>query len=327
MHCPACEKLTELELGEAPGVSSVRASLARQTVEITGDFADGSLEAIMGEFDPLLKKHGFSLSLEPALSRVKWSEFTVAAPVALMLVAFFIFAQKMGLGKLIGSSETGYGMAFLVGVIASLSSCMAIVGGLVLSLSAYYAQKGEKARPQMLFHAGRLISFFVLGGVAGSAGSVFRPGPLTQLILGLLVGGVMIFMGLRLLDIFHWTKRWQLALPRALGDRVHAMQGRRTAITPFLLGAFTFFLPCGFTQSMQLYTLTTGHFLAGALTMFCFALGTLPVLAALSFSPLGTEGREKSGVFFKAAGLLVVFFWPLRYFEQSGWLRFDSTVS
>src|SRR5471032_2507556 len=90
MHCTACEKLTELELGEAPGVSSVRASLARHTVEITGDFADRSPEAIMGELDPLLKKHDFSLSMEPASSPVKWSEFTVAAPVALGLIGLFI---------------------------------------------------------------------------------------------------------------------------------------------------------------------------------------------------------------------------------------------
>jgi len=77
---------------------------------------------------------------------------------------------------------------------------------------------------------------------------------------------------------------------------------------PLVLGAATFFLPCGFTQSMQLYTLTTGSFLAGALTMFSFALGTLPVLALLSFSTLGARGRRPSGVFFKTAGLLVVFF-------------------
>jgi len=308
MHCAACEKLTELELREVPGVSSVRASLARQSVEIAGDFDDKAIEDIIREFDPLLKKHGFSLSSEPPQSVVKWGEFAAAAPVALILITLFILAQKIGLSKFITSSEMGYGMAFGVGVIASVSSCMAIVGGLVLSMSAYYAQKGEKARPQLLFHAGRLISFFVLGGMAGSLGSVFQPGPLVVMLLGLLVSGVMIVMGLHLLDIFHWTKRWQLALPRSVGERIHALQGRRAAFMPFLLGATTFFLPCGFTQSMQLYTLTTGHFLTGALTMFCFALGTLPVLALLSFSPAATQGREKSGVFFKAAGLLVIFF-------------------
>ncbi|MBP6911491.1 sulfite exporter TauE/SafE family protein [Patescibacteria group bacterium] len=48
------------------------------------------------------------------------------------------------------------------------------------------------------------------------------------------------------------------------------------------MGIGTFFLPCGFTQSMQVYTLSTGSFLAGGLTMLSFALGTLPMLLLLS---------------------------------------------
>jgi sulfite exporter TauE/SafE/copper chaperone CopZ len=308
MHCAACEKLAELELSEAPGVVSARASLVRQTVEITGDFADGSCDNIILQLNPLLKKHGFSISQEPIRPSVQWSEFVLAAPLAIILMAAFVFAQTIGLGKLITSSEMSYGLAFLVGVIASVSSCMAIVGGLVLSLSAYYAQKGDKVRPQVFFHAGRLISFFGLGGVAGVAGSVFQPSALTMMLLGLVVGGVMVVMGLRLLEVFHWAKKAHFALPRVFSDWIHELKDKRAAMVPFLLGAATFFLPCGFTQSMQLYTLTTAHFLTGALTMFSFALGTFPVLALLSFSTLGTHGREKSGVFFKTTGLLVIFF-------------------
>jgi len=42
--------------------------------------------------------------------------------------------------------------------------------------------------------------------------------------------------------------------------------------------------------------------------MFAFALGTLPVLSLLSFSSLGIHKKAHSGVFFKAAGLVVIFF-------------------
>jgi sulfite exporter TauE/SafE len=46
----------------------------------------------------------------------------------------------------------------------------------------------------------------------------------------------------------------------------------------------------------------------GALTMFVYAIGTLPVLALLSFSSLGIHKKAQSGVFFKTAGLIVIFF-------------------
>ena len=87
----------------------------------------------------------------------------------------------------------------------------------------------------------------------------------------------------------------------------HRVTGRWT-FTPLLVGVATFFLPCGFTQSMQLYTLTTGSFLQGGLTMLAFALGTLPVLALMSFSSFSVQTSGKKGIFFKTAGLIVILF-------------------
>ena len=59
---------------------------------------------------------------------------------------------------------------------------------------------------------------------------------------------------------------------------------------------------------MQLYTLTTGTFLKGGLTMLVFALGTLPVLALISFSSFSIQNSSKAGIFFKSAGLIVIMF-------------------
>ena len=59
---------------------------------------------------------------------------------------------------------------------------------------------------------------------------------------------------------------------------------------------------------MQIYSLTTGSFLSGALTMFVFALGTLPVLALISFSSFRIEQSTKKELFFKTAGLVVILF-------------------
>jgi sulfite exporter TauE/SafE len=44
------------------------------------------------------------------------------------------------------------------------------------------------------------------------------------------------------------------------------------------------------------------------LTMLSFALGTLPVLALISFSSFSIQKSSKSGVFFKSAGLIVILF-------------------
>lgn len=308
MHCNSCVLLTESELKELPNISYVKSSLKNNSVEIEGDFGDKVPEQIIEELTIILKPHGYTLSLEKQKRDKKWSDFKIAIPVALLFIALFIILQKIGLVNLINTSKITYGTAFAVGIVASLSTCMAVVGGLVLSMSATFAEVGDKVKPQILFHVGRLASFFILGGVIGALGSVFTLKTGATFGLGLFIGIVMLIMGINLLDIWGSTKKLQLSMPKFISKRAFSISKLNHSLTPLLVGIATFFLPCGFTQSMQIYTLSTGNFMSGALTMFAFALGTLPVLALVSFSSFSIKDSKKSGIFFKSAGLIVILF-------------------
>lgn len=308
MHCESCVLLTESELSEHPRISSVTTSLTTRSVEIFGDFENLPHKDIAKELSGLLKKHGYVISTEPEKKSVLWNEFFIAIPIALLFGLFFIMLQKLGIVNLVNTNQVTYGTAFVIGIIASLSTCMAVVGGLVLSMSATFALEGDKVRPQVLFHLGRIAAFFILGGVIGVLGSVFQIGALGTFLIGVSVGLVMLILGVNLLDIFHWTKKLQPAMPKFLTKKTSSLTTLNHSLTPVLIGIATFFLPCGFTQSMQIYTLSTGSFLQGGLTMFTFALGTLPVLALLSFSSWSMTGSTYAGVFYKTAGLIVILF-------------------
>ncbi|OHA45833.1 MAG: hypothetical protein A2541_01435 [Candidatus Taylorbacteria bacterium RIFOXYD2_FULL_36_9] len=308
LHCNSCVILTESELKDLPGVISVKTSLKENNLEIVGEFGDKIPEQIINDLNEKLKVHGYSLSLEKQIKQIDWSDFKIAVPIALVFVALFITLQKMGIINLITASEVSYGTAFIIGLIASVSTCMAVVGGLVLSMSANFAKEGDKVRPQILFHLGRLVSFFLLGGVIGILGSSFELGGTGTFILSFIVAVVLLILGLNLLDIFPWAKKLQPTIPNFIGKRMHGVKNLNHTLTPLLVGIITFFLPCGFTQSMQIYALSTGSFWTGALVMSSFALGTLPVLALLSFSSLGIHKKAQSGIFFKTAGLVVIFF-------------------
>jgi sulfite exporter TauE/SafE len=313
--------LTESELAEHPKVSSAKTSLETRSVEVRGDFGDMSPESLAKELSALLSQH--VLSVKKVDEDVKWEEFMIAVPIALGFAFLFVFLQKLGLVNLVNTGNVTYGTAFLIGVIASLSTCMAVVGGLVLSLSATFAKEGDKIRPQLLFHIGRISSFFVLGGVIGVVGSAFRLGTLGTFALGLLIGVVMLILGINLLDVFPWMKRLQPSMPKVLSQKALNISKFTHALTPVLVGIATFFLPCGFTQSMQIYALGTGSFLKGALTMLAFALGTFPVLALVSFSSFSMKDDSRAGVFFKSAGLIVMMFAVfniLTSFVAIGWI-------
>lgn len=308
MHCNACPILIEGELMDLPNIESAKASLKYRHVEIVGEFGESADEEVADHMTELLKKHGYSLSKEKQKNKVTWSDFKFAIPIAGVFIAIFILLQELGLVNLTTSSDVSYSTAFLIGVIASLSSCMAVVGGLVLSVSANYAKEGDKVRPQLLFHLGRMVSFFVLGGVIGALGSTFQLSGTGTFVLSLLVALILIVLGFNLLDIMPWTKKLQPTLPKFIGDHVLGLKKLNHTLTPLLLGVATFFLPCGFTQSMQIYAFETGSAITGAMTMFVFALGTLPVLALLSFSSLVIHTKARSSIFFKSAGLIVIFF-------------------
>jgi uncharacterized protein len=310
MHCPSCVILTESKLTELDSVSEAKAELHTRTVEVVGEFGDRAAADIAAELSKVLDPHGYSLSIDnqEKVTGRKWSDFKIALPLALAFGLLYFWLQKSGILNSFSLGSVSYGTAFTIGIIASLSSCMAVVGGLLLSMSATFAKEGDKIKPQLFFHVGRIVSFFVLGGVIGIIGSAFTLSLNATVALNIIIALVMLSLGINLLEVFHFSKRLQPAMPKFISKHALGISKLNHRITPLLLGIATFFLPCGFTQAMQISALKAGGFLAGGLTMLAFAFGTLPVLALVSFGFSGLKDSAKKSVFFKTAGLIVVMF-------------------
>lgn len=307
MHCHSCTvMITDILSTELPNVS-VTVSLKNATVVLIGEINE-TADALASRLSEKLAFHGYSLSAEPQVVPVNWADFKYAVPIAIGVVGLFIALQKLGIVNLLSSGEVNYTTALIVGLIASVSTCMAVVGGLVLSMSANYAKGGEAVRPQLLFHISRLVAFFVLGGIVGAAGAALQLSIFATGVLSALVAIVLLILGLNLLDVTSRFRGWQVTLPLGLGNKLRSLSSLNHTLTPAILGVATFVLPCGFTQSMQLYALSTQSFTEGAMVMFMFALGTLPMLALLSFSSFSVSGSAYKGVFYKTAGLIVIFF-------------------
>lgn len=307
MHCKSCVLLTERELGKGEGVVGVKTDLAEGATTIEGDFGTATPSAIIERLNPLIASAGYRLFAAPVKQKANGRELGFAAFFAFVFVLIFAGLQQLGLINLIGGGSS-YGTIFTVGIVASLSSCMAVVGGLVLSLSASFAKSGQRVRPLGYFHVGRIAGFFLLGGVLGALGGTMRVSATASFIIALLVAFVMFVLGMNLLDVFPWARKLQFAPTGFLGKHALAVAEAENSFAPLLLGAVTFFLPCGFTQSMQMVALSTGSFVHGALTMFTFALGTLPTLALLSFGAANLAKGKYVGVVLKTAGIVVMLF-------------------
>lgn len=302
-HCNACKILIEDVLTELKEVSAVKVDLHKQTIEIDGDFSANPQE-LAEKFTKLLESHKYTVTVDKQKKEKDYRSLGIAIPIGLAVLVMFFMLQKSGIINFGFEGGITPWTAFMIGLIASVSSCLAVVGGLLLSLSAQVSKDTSSFRPFAFFHVGRLVSFMLLGAILGILGSALAINNTVTSILGLIAAFVMVILGVNLLDVFHLTKRFQLALPKGIFARISKIENGFWA--PFVVGAVTFFLPCGFTQSMQIAALSSGSWFQGSIIMTMFAFGTLPMLVLVSFSSFKFAHTKYAPIFFKSAGIIVI---------------------
>lgn len=302
-HCNACKILIEDILIEHKEVSGVCVNLRKQMIEIEGDFSANPHE-LAQILTALLQPHKYTVSVDRGADEKNFKDLTVALPIGLTALALFFMLQKSGIINFGFEGGLTPWTALMIGLIASVSTCLAVVGGLILSLSAQVSQSASSFRPFAFFHVGRVLSFMILGGLLGALGSALAINNTVTAVLGLVAALVMIILGINLLDLFQLTKSFQLALPKGFFAKISRIENGFWA--PFIVGALTFFLPCGFTQSMQIAALSSGSWFRGSVIMTMFVLGTLPMLVLVSFSSFKFAHTKYASLFFKSAGIIVI---------------------
>jgi sulfite exporter TauE/SafE len=151
------------------------------------------------------------------------------------------------------------------------------------------------------------LGYALLGGVIGYLGSAIKPSPKFMGLMTMVVGAVMLFLGLKLIEIFPALRDKTLSLPKSI-SRLFGINTEKKEYShkgAIISGALTFFLPCGFTQAMQLYAVSTGSFAQGALIMSLFALGTAWGLLGVGGLSSVFKGQAAKR-FFAIAGLAVI---------------------
>lgn len=312
MTCASCELLLERKLKEIPGIKRVDLDYKSGLARITAH-ADKlpSAERVTS----VIKKAGYRVLDQNAptvstlsLDKRKWLEIGASL---LIIFALYKLLQAFDIVSLAPSTSgvLSLGGIFLIGLVAGTSSCLAVTGGLLVALAAKHNEvhqtetTWEKFKPLLHFNLGRLLSYFLLGGLMGMLGQSITLSTRMTGYMSIIVAFIMLYLALSILEIIP-KGSFPLRPPKKLSHWIAGLSESDHPVAPFSLGAFTFFLPCGFTQSLQLAALASGSFITGALTMFVFALGTLPSLLGISAISLTARGSF-SRVFLRFSGVLV----------------------
>lgn len=303
MHCDSCELYIASELKKLKGVSQIKADSASQTV--TFEVEDGvDVLLLQQQMNTVISDRGYTMK-DYSVHQVKksLSVYVLPALFALLLSIIFYTLQQLNVAKYFNAVELTYGAIFFLGIVASLTTCMAVVGGLALSLSSRMA-KEHKLRAVTAFHVSRILGFVLLGGITALLGKVIIITGVVSQILKIVVALSMVLVAFDMLDI----RLPKMVFPKAIAENLSLFEDKEGTIQAFMLGVATYFLPCAFTQSMQLYALSSGSFLKGAMIMGAFVLGTAPALLLVSGSSAAVISRLRTKKVMYTMGFLVLFF-------------------
>ena len=288
MTCAGCEMKIERILSKLSGVSDVKVSFSQGTVTVA---YDDNMVSIY-DMSMALEKAGYVLDIgNKAVKSAESHESSAKKPFninQILGIAIVLFAVYFVISKTVGfnfipeiTPSMGYGVLFLVGILTSLH-CVAMCGGINMAQCVSYAKPGDgaaaKLKPSLLYNLGRVISYTIVGGLAGALGSAVSFSGWARGIVAVASGIFMVIMGLSMLGIFPWLNKITPRMPRFLrGKAGEAGRGKG----PLIVGLVNGLMPCGPLQAMQLYALGTGSFLVGATSMLVFSLGTVPLMFGL----------------------------------------------
>jgi sulfite exporter TauE/SafE/plastocyanin domain-containing protein/copper chaperone CopZ len=287
MTCTSCEGKVERTLKRLEGVASVKASFSAQQVIVEYDSKFCDISMIKAS----IKSAGYSIESSNRFKII--GIFIVAAAIILLGSSTGGFDMNE---KLNGAS---YFVLFVVGMLTSIH-CVGMCGGIMLSqsISKENTSKFEAIRPAILYNAGRIVAYTVIGGIVGALGSVLALSLAVKAAMQIFAGIFMIIMGLNMAG-FGMFRKINIRLPWS------ACSVKKKPKTPFLVGLLNGLMPCGPLQTMQLYALGTGSAAKGALSMLLFSLGTVPLMLTFgALSGLLSKGYTKK--ILKMSGFLVI---------------------
>lgn len=300
MHCASCELLIKSSLEEIPWTKVTAISAKKGIVE-----TEFTKETDIKKIKEHIQKNGYKVSEESTVSDKKIARKHIGIGIVFILILGFVFKKTDVLQYLPSGNHISLGIAFLTGIIASVSTCFALIGSIVLGFSEYTKDNKTTStiKVHSSFHIGRIVGFFVLGSILWLIGKTLSLSPSTTSIITIIIGIIVIWMGLHALHILPSISSLGFHLPK---KRTEKTLTTKNPIFAPIIWALTFFLPCWFTLSMQLVAISSWSFWQGGLIMAMFALGTMPVLFWL--------GLGSSYIKEKKFLLLETFIWTLIVF-------------
>ena len=310
IHCEHCIDTITSELLKNKNIKNV--VIKNNIAHITYEKKLSNKEIIdtIKRIDYFTKEEYITDNIKDLDENIKLKEFTI---ITLSIIVIWFLINKLfgfNIFNVIPNIDSNitYGMLFITGFLTSIH-CISMCGA--INLIAIIDSKNKNFKRPILYNAGRVISYTIIGGIAGLLGSIFKINELVSGIIIVIAALLMFLMSLNMLGI--------IDLRLKLGLKV-----RTKSRNPFVIGLLNGLMPCGPLQAMQVYALSTGSFITGALSMFLFSLGTVPLMLSIGIIYNLIKGNKKI-LLNKIASILILILSIVMFYRGLLALNIDVT--
>lgn len=214
-----------------------------------------------------------------------------------------------------------YLLMLMTGFTGGFGHCIGMCGPIVASYSVAMGIRGIS--PHILYNAGRITTYALLGAVVGFAGSYIGEEVLLlkgysywlRVALMMAAGLLIVLMGLSMAGFFPLMKSLEKRASSLLLFRkmTNIFSKEISAGAFYPMGALLGFIPCGLVYSALMVAARAGMdardhasaLIEGGLLMIIFGLGTVPALLFFGkiINFIGTRARER---FYRLSALFVI---------------------
>ncbi len=301
MHCPGCEKIIEKAALSLNGIKSVKSNLINEQTTIEFDESITNLDNIKKAIDnkgyqcetiDTQKKEpqeSYSDGEYYSIPKINSKYLLIAGSILFLLGLFWVIKYSFSFNFPGITPGMGLALIFVVGILTSFH-CVGMCGGFVLSYTTKEAMNENQTKKSrfishLKYGLGKTITYTLLGALFGLLGSFIAFTPGFKGVTALIAGLFLIAYGLNMLNMFPWLRKLQWRGPKFISNINSEALGKNKG--PFIIGLLNgLMIACGPLQAMLIYSAGTASIIQGAIAMFVFGLGALPLM--LGFGSIAT---------------------------------------
>lgn len=281
IHCQNCETTIQKALLKLPNVKEVTIKNFIAHITYEDPLTKPEIINAITKAGYITKASYIRTNLKDLEKTSNLKQFLLIFTIIILIVSLTYKIFGFNIFNVIPTIDSNitYTMLFLTGLLTSIH-CVSMCGAINLIAILNQNSQNRFERP-LKYNLGRLISYTILGGIAGFLGNILTINNTISGIIITIAGLAMFVMSLEMLGLFR-IPRIKFLTPK-----------HKKSSNPFLIGLLNGLMPCGPLQAMQLYALSTSSMLKGALSMFLFGLGTMPLMLLTGVIFTNLKGKNK----------------------------------